>query len=41
MTYQTVDEARAALSSVGSTKADIIAFVKQLSVQVSGTTTVL
>ncbi len=31
MSYQTVSEGIAALSYVGSTKADIIAFVRQLS----------
>ena len=41
MTYTTANEAIAALSSVKATQADIIAFVKQLSVEASGSTTVL
>lgn len=41
MTFATANDAIAALSSVNATQADIIAFVRQLSVDAPGSTTVL
>ena len=41
MTFATAQEAISALANVGSTQAEIIAFVEQLSVDASGSTTVL
>jgi hypothetical protein len=41
MTFSNFQEAIDALSNVGANQADIIAFVKQLSVETSGSTTVL
>lgn len=41
MTYASYDDAIHALSNVGATQAEIIAFIRQLSVEASGSTTVL
>lgn len=41
MSYANVNDAIQAISSIDATQADIISFVRQLSVEVSGSTTVL